>query len=217
MKVKVRVLTYKQENIAVAVCVPRFEKGWRVRTLPSPTAVPDNYEELINSMASEAFLSSEAECERRTIDYEIESHSDWTFDFLTDLYYKEFCERQNHPSPREAKKASEPVAEINRLTQALEEIKIILTRKSEDYSTNSWDDAFVEAARQTNSTSLDVAETMLAVKQARLIALRSDGREPANESIRDSLVDRAGYAILALALHDQETKGKFTEYTKSDI
>lgn len=42
-------------------------------------------------------------------------------------------------------------------------------------------------------------EYMIATKQARLVALRDNGREPQNESVYDTKLDRAVYSIIALA------------------
>jgi len=49
-------------------------------------------------------------------------------------------------------------------------------------------------------------EALIAVKQARLRALRGNDRGPANEPIRDTLLDRAVYSVLALAYHDEQKK-----------
>lgn len=46
---------------------------------------------------------------------------------------------------------------------------------------------------------LEAIEVMIAVKEERLVALRANGRPPANESVADTLLDRAVYAVLAYA------------------
>ena len=45
-----------------------------------------------------------------------------------------------------------------------------------------------------------MCETLVSLKQARLRALRQNGRPPINESILDTYLDRAVYATLSLGL-----------------
>lgn len=53
--------------------------------------------------------------------------------------------------------------------------------------------------------ALASVDYLLAVEEARLEALRSNGRlnDPANESVRDSLLDGAVYAVLRVAVYDR--------------
>lgn len=47
---------------------------------------------------------------------------------------------------------------------------------------------------------LEACEFLIATKEERLAALRANGRPPANESVLDTYLDRAVYAILAYAI-----------------
>jgi len=53
--------------------------------------------------------------------------------------------------------------------------------------------------------ALASADFLLAVKQARMEALRANGRteQTANEPVRDTLIDDANYAVLKLAIYDR--------------
>lgn len=61
---------------------------------------------------------------------------------------------------------------------------------------------FVEAAGAAGITPEQGIEYMIGTKQARLVALRENGRTPQNESVVDTMLDRAVYCILALAYRD---------------
>lgn len=56
-------------------------------------------------------------------------------------------------------------------------------------------------------SALTSVEYALAIKEARLEALRANGRFnlTQNESVRDSLLDQAVYAVLAIAVYDRDT------------
>lgn len=77
-------------------------------------------------------------------------------------------------------------------------------RKRSDYAVdgNIWSN-FEHAGRAVGISALEGIDYMVATKQARLMALRANGRSPMNESVADTYLDRAVYAVLALAyLHD---------------
>jgi hypothetical protein len=57
-------------------------------------------------------------------------------------------------------------------------------------------------------TPAEAIEVMIAVKEERLMALRTNDRAPANEAVVDSLIDRAVYAVLAVAYHQREHQGE---------
>lgn len=59
-------------------------------------------------------------------------------------------------------------------------------------------------------TAMTSAEYAIAIKQARLGALRDNGRldQTQNESVRDTLLDNAVYSVLLLAIYDRETRAK---------
>lgn len=97
-------------------------------------------------------------------------------------------------SPFEA--ALIPIVETNR-------------RKLLDYTSpgsSAWEN-FDRAGDQTGS---DTVEVLIATKQARLRALRLRGGDPQNESVQDSLLDRAVYSIIAYA-RSKYPSGKVTE------
>lgn len=73
-------------------------------------------------------------------------------------------------------------------------------RKRADYTRGKWDENFVRVADQTGLTREQVVECHIGTKQARLFALTHNDRPPANESIRDTKLDRAVYSIIALAM-----------------
>lgn len=73
--------------------------------------------------------------------------------------------------------------------------------KNKDYSHGSWRSSFDEVADGVGTTGGQVCETLLELKRARLRALSSNGRPPANESVDDTYLDRAVYAALAFGLY----------------
>lgn len=59
---------------------------------------------------------------------------------------------------------------------------------------------FEEVAEATGLTPLEVVDVMVAVKNARIKALKINAKGPQNESVEDSYLDRAVYSILALGI-----------------
>lgn len=59
-------------------------------------------------------------------------------------------------------------------------------------------------------TAMTSAEYAIAIKQARMEALRENGRldKTENESVRDTLLDNAVYSVLLLAIYDRETRAQ---------
>lgn len=75
------------------------------------------------------------------------------------------------------------------------------TRKSADYADDSnWRSNFDAVSRQMGFPAVVAADTLVAVKQARLQALSANGRPPANEALADTYLDRMVYATIAYAL-----------------
>lgn len=62
---------------------------------------------------------------------------------------------------------------------------------------------FEQASFAAGVSPLQGIEYMIATKQARLVALRSNGRAPQNESVQDTMLDRAVYCIISLAYMEQ--------------
>jgi len=88
---------------------------------------------------------------------------------------------------------------------ALERIKDTLMRKGADYSNGS-DDPFVnfkETAAIAGVSPISVALILCGIKMSRIRHLEGAG-DPMNESLDDSYLDLACYAILALAMTAEE-------------
>lgn len=62
---------------------------------------------------------------------------------------------------------------------------------------------FIDSAYQLNSVPGMSCEQLIATKQARLRNLIGSGRTPQNESVEDTILDRAVYAAIALAMYRQ--------------
>lgn len=83
-------------------------------------------------------------------------------------------------------------------------------RKRADYAQDGNIFSNFEQAAFAAGTSVEQGiEYMIATKQARLVALRSNGRSPLNESVYDTKLDRAVYSIIALA-YDREQQNMTT-------
>lgn len=87
--------------------------------------------------------------------------------------------------------------------QVLVELSLINATKRADYTGNEgpWAN-FERAADQLGLAPGQVVEMHIATKQARLRGLFTTGRKPNHESVRDTLVDRANYAVIAVTLYD---------------
>lgn len=65
---------------------------------------------------------------------------------------------------------------------------------------------------RTGTNALAAVETLIATKEERLAALEANGRGPANESVIDTYLDRAVYAILAYGLaREYEEAGVYAD------
>jgi hypothetical protein len=89
----------------------------------------------------------------------------------------------------------------------LKEIQTLHDRKKADYTKKG--DRFSNfrlAAHFSGIETFQSIENLIGVKQARLLELRDPGQETRpvnNEPIRDSLIDRAVYSILAVLYYDE--------------
>lgn len=95
------------------------------------------------------------------------------------------------------------------VAKALDTIANIFRKKNADYANaESWRSNFLDVAKQQGITDLDACDTLIAVKQARLRSLRANGAKPKNEAVEDTYLDRATYAVIALAMliEDQEAQ-----------
>lgn len=90
---------------------------------------------------------------------------------------------------------------------ALDRIRGTFARKNADYADDSrtWDSNFRDVSEQMGwAGPLEACEALIAVKQARLRSMRNNGRLPSNESVEDTILDRAVYSVIALGLSLQE-------------
>jgi nucleoside 2-deoxyribosyltransferase len=87
------------------------------------------------------------------------------------------------------------------IENALARIRKIFASKNADYRDNTepWDGNFRDIAKQMDFDRTDATEVLIATKQARLRALRANKSKPNNESIDDTILDRAVYSVMALA------------------
>lgn len=83
------------------------------------------------------------------------------------------------------------------------ELKDTLSRKNHDYTTTDEFSNFTEAARLPGVMPFDVVLGQLGIKYSRLLSLNK-GSDPEFESLRDSFIDLAGYAVIAAAWLDRE-------------
>jgi len=92
--------------------------------------------------------------------------------------------------------------------EALNEARDTFARKNADYAKdNAWRSNFDAIADQMGFDAVTAADTLIAVKQARLAALATNGRTPINEGVKDTYLDRMVYSIIAYALYlDEESK-----------
>ena len=87
------------------------------------------------------------------------------------------------------------------IRDALDRIRGTFASKNADYANTVWDSNFRDVAGQMGwSGPLESAEALIAVKQARLRSLRVNGTVPKNESTFDTVLDRAVYSVIALAI-----------------
>lgn len=91
-----------------------------------------------------------------------------------------------------------------RLHALLHEIGVLHDKKQEDYGTDSDPFANVRASEQWGIPAWVGAMIRLNDKVKRLQSLRTKG-SLANESARDSFMDIAVYALIALILYDEES------------
>ena len=85
--------------------------------------------------------------------------------------------------------------------ETLIEIVHMRRRKRVDYEHDNepWSN-FTFCAHAVGITAAESALHMVALKMSRLAALKANGRGPKNESVNDSYLDCAVYAVLALAI-----------------
>jgi hypothetical protein len=84
------------------------------------------------------------------------------------------------------------------------EVLALNRRKRADYTDNKdpWAN-FRDSSRQVSARPGTSVEVLIATKQSRLRQLLQKGREANNESVRDTLLDRAVYSLISLAMYDE--------------
>lgn len=94
--------------------------------------------------------------------------------------------------------------EINpKFHAALNKIKEIHDKKSQDYAHDSNRYSNFEEAAETAGCSVDtVFAVLIGIKMARLRELLSTGKIPNNESIQDTRLDLAVYSVLWMSYHE---------------
>jgi hypothetical protein len=114
---------------------------------------------------------------------------------LRDIVEAERLGRLTPEQPTEQPSVPVPVA------MALDRIFATFAKKNADYAEDgAWRSNFEDIAHQMGCTAGDAAEVLIAVKQARLRSMTANGRSPINEGVVDTKLDRAVYAVIALAL-----------------
>lgn len=95
---------------------------------------------------------------------------------------------------------------FNALLQHMAELH---DRKNSDYAVDGSPYSNFEFAAKYAGVGVDVVfDVLLGIKQARLNALYANGRDPKNESVQDTLIDRAVYAALAASYHMEVKDGE---------
>lgn len=88
---------------------------------------------------------------------------------------------------------------------ALIDIVTINRRKRADYATdNDIFSNFRGAGARTGLNAGKIVDVMIAIKDERLRALQANGRDPQNESVLDTLLDRAVYGVIGYAIGKEQ-------------
>jgi uncharacterized HAD superfamily protein len=87
------------------------------------------------------------------------------------------------------------------VAEALSTARDTFARKNADYAKDdAWRSNFDAIASQMGFDAVAACDTLIAVKQARLQALKANDRDPSNEAVIDTYLDRMVYSIIAFAL-----------------
>jgi len=89
--------------------------------------------------------------------------------------------------------------DVTYLSNAFDVIEDIAIKKSTDYTTTSPFENFEKVALATGLQVEDIFHVFIATKLNRIRNLVDNGKPPENESISDSILDLATYAVLYLA------------------
>lgn len=98
----------------------------------------------------------------------------------------------------------DPNSYIQASTETLAET---LLSKNSDYAPTGEFSNFEKAAEVVGTDALYVIITQVAIKLTRIQSLLSDDDQPNNEPLKDSLLDLAGYAVIAHAYMENQSDG----------
>lgn len=109
------------------------------------------------------------------------------------------AESMNEPKMAEEKK---PVADTKFIQGVAEELKLTLAGKNEDYAMGGEFSNFEGSGQFAGVQPFHLILAQIGIKYTRIATLHNAGYEPNNESLRDSLIDLAGYSVIAAAWLD---------------
>lgn len=137
-------------------------------------------------------------CESSGADREVEL----AYDLSIPVYYETAALLRNVPTTM-----PHPRLPLG-IERALDLITDIFGKKSADYAGDrDWRANFLDVAEQMGWDSpQEACEALIAVKQSRLKSLRVSGREPANEAVDDTVLDRAVYSIIRLGMDLEDNR-----------
>lgn len=94
------------------------------------------------------------------------------------------------------------VDRTNFIQGVAEELKLTLSGKNQDYAPGEEFSNFEEASVVAGIAPFDLIIAMIGIKVSRVRNLHVNALSPNNESLRDSLLDLAGYSVIAAAWLD---------------
>lgn len=80
-------------------------------------------------------------------------------------------------------------------------VRINRSKRSDYAGQDWWTQNFIDSAYATNTTPGHSCEILLATKNSRLRTLLKPSAKPKNESIEDTIMDRAVYAVIAVGIY----------------
>lgn len=90
------------------------------------------------------------------------------------------------------------------IQNAANELATVLSRKNKDYAPTDEFSNFSMAGELAGVTAWEAMLVQIGIKYTRLLGLVDGRSEPEFESVRDTLLDLAGYAVIAGAWLDRE-------------
>lgn len=105
-------------------------------------------------------------------------------------------------SERKMAGEKKPVVTTSFIQGVAEELKVTLAGKNEDYAPGDEFSNFEQAADFAGVDTFHLIMGQIGIKLTRIENLHKNAFLPNNESLRDSLVDLAGYSVIAAAWLD---------------